>query len=431
MKKIFKKIVSCLMALATEMFLVSLGTRLLPQSIAPAAVLFWVLSGLLCALFILNLKAYLRDTKRITSEEYLKQRQTILDASEQAKIDPNVLIHRLEASLWGVRFYYVMILLLTGGIVFFASAFSLEPMVVINVICSYILWGLFQMLLQAEKVPLPDHPLSPDEYPALYEMVEKVRTISGIKMPVRLFLGGNNASVAIVGNEVIILLAAQEASILTRDEMTQVLLHELAHVVNQDSLRLAKYQRVLQRWDITNFDYITWPGTLMMTIPTALLQKHCALYLIATSSRQEQAADQLAMKSGDPQHLVNALAKINMLEFFREEPCRELGFDYYERESPAPHFNELVLKEFHKRLSEREETWRGYLQRQLPAQIDSHPIFRHRMESLNISSYSVHTVETAAAYLDDIRRMREKDDQLAFDYWTKTGKMQKKNIAPR
>ena len=419
MKNAVKKLLSFLLAIATEAITIAAGTYLLPQDSPAALVASLVCVILMVILFIVNFTSFRHGNRQITSEEFLKQRETVFQASDQARLDPSILLHRMERTLWGVRIYYFLLILLAVSMIFFRSAIhDVDRNTFSHLFAAYILWGLYQMLFQTEKSELPEYPLSRDAYPELYKMVDEARDIAKVKLPIRMFLGGENVSVAVINKEIIILLGAQEASLLTRSELKQVLLHELAHVVNQDSLRLARYQKVIQRWDAKSFDLLTWYGTMLMIIPTNKLQEQCALYLIASSSTHEQDADALVKKLGDPQQLVNALGKIAMLDFFRSETCRELDFDYLNREGPSEHYNEYFLSLFYARLAVMETRWRQTLAVQLPARIDSHPIFRQRMENMNITSYVVTNQEADGAYLEDVERMCDWDDRLSFDYAT-------------
>ncbi len=410
---LFKKILAVLLAVLTTTAAAVLGVLAFPEK-----GLFSTIAGCLCLLvlviiFIINDRHFRKGNQLPTGQEFMNYHNQVTEANEQAQSNPALLLHRMEKSLWITRCYCLLIILLAASLPFF---FGLSAMTLFSLLGGYILCAIYSMLLQPQTPELPNFPISKDEYPELNRLAQEVCQLAGVTMPIGLYFGDESIGVSQIGNTIAIFLSPVLTNLLTRDEMKQVLLHEMGHIVNKDAQLSQRYQTITTRWNANSFGLITWFGTMLMTIPTERLQNQCALYALTTSRQCEAAADALVKERGDEQHLANALAKVSMLEFFFSEPCRELGFDQYQGEEPRRHLCGDQICLFYRQLGLNEPRWRDFLSHQLPAKIDTHPTFRQRLEHLGVTTYDVSAREPDGPYAQDLSRMREADDQATFQH---------------
>lgn len=411
--RIFKRILAAILAIFTTAAAAVLGTFAFPEGgLLPTLLGFLSLLVLIC-FFLVNYRHFQKGLQLPTSQEFMDYHDQLTEANEQAQHNPELLLQRMEHSLWIARGYCVLMVLLSASLPFF---FGLSAMALFNLLGFYILWAIYSMLLQPQTPELPNYPIPAEEYPELNQLAREVGDLAGVSLPIRLYFGDENIGVTQIGNIIAVFLSPFLTNLLTREEMKQVLLHEMGHIVNKDAQLSQRYQTITARWSTQTFGLVTWFGTMLMTIPTEQLQTQCALYAITTSRKQEEAADNLVKERGQSQQLANALAKVSMLDFFQSEPCRELGFDQYDSPEPSRHLCDDQLTLYYRQLEQNEDRWRGFLSRQLPAKIDTHPIFRQRLEHLGVETYDVWTREPDGPYSQDLARIREADNQTAFQH---------------
>lgn len=410
---VFKKILAVLLAILTSTAAAVLGVLVFPEKGA-----FSTVAGCLCLLalvffFLVNNRHFKKGNQLPTSQEFMDYHNQVTTANEQAQYTPEILLHRMEKSLWLTRCYCLLIIFLAAGLPFF---FGLDAMTLFSLLGVYILCAIYSMLLQPQVPELPNFPISKEEYPELNQLAQEVGQLAGVNMPIRLYFGDESIGVSQIGNIIVIYLSPVLTNLLTRDEMKQVLLHEMGHIVNKDAQLSQRYQTITTRWNANSFGLVTWFGTMLMTIPTEHLQEQCALYALTTSRQREASADALVKELGNTQHLANALAKVSMLDFFQSEPCRELGYGQYAVEEPSRHLCDDQISLFYRQLEINEARWRGFLSCQLPARIDTHPTFRQRLEHLGVASYDVRTMEPDGPYAQDLTRIRTFDNQMTFQH---------------
>ncbi|HWQ58846.1 MAG TPA: M48 family metalloprotease [Clostridia bacterium] len=280
----------------------------------------------------------------------------------------------------------------------------------------YALFGLAYFRLQPLYASAPEHVLDETEYPLIYQSIDEARRVAGVKTEVRAALSAEG-NIGILGarNRAYITLNSGLARILTRHELTQVFLHELAHFY----AGAGRDARTLQRWHGILMD-IDFPqggllGPALMMGPGLFAMVRYMLFDAAAWREMEKRADSFAMERGDPQAYANALAKLKMMGLFHAESCPELRVGLFEGESFTRHYETEAAALFEQYLAKNEARWRALAARELPARLDSHPTLCMRLEALGVAEYDVASREGDEAYRAEQEKLLARADEAAYE----------------
>lgn len=316
-------------------------------------------------------------------------------------------MNRAAVLAWGYYFLLVAVVLCLN---FCMSAVSGGGGTMMGgVLLVFILIGLVSVLLPGKKAPEPEYLLIREEYPALYAVAQEAAKLVGMDRKLRLCLGGETG-VAVINKQVTVFVSTADVDLLTRHEMLQVMIHEMAHVKNEDTARTSRAARAAERWSETGGILDFW-GKLLLRIPEAALQIWFQVYRLLSSSYSEEQADLAVKKLGDPQAFVDALAKSAMYQLFADENNPEVHAMRAGEEQMAGE-NRMIHDRFRRVLPEKEDYWRQLLAVELPKRVDTHPIFRFRAEAMGAEHYRVDRVETDEAWRRDAQRLLEYEDRL-------------------
>lgn len=308
--------------------------------------------------------------------------------------------HRISALLRYAYYYYIAVMALVCGVIFFLFEGISEW-----IIMGYLLWGLLEMLFVPEPQELPSQELLEKDYPLLHETARTAAATAGYRGAIRIFLGDNSIGIFAMGRIECLILGIPETLLLTREELTQVLIHEFSHVVQEDTLQSQHIARELEKWNAERGSPLTHWSRVFLWIPQDILRREFAYYQSLSNIYRELLADAAVVKLGDPQKHINALAKCYAWQTFIQTPRRELIYDLYQSEVPREDYYSFVLGIFRAYLQTEEPHLRAVFAREIPLQFDSHPIFRIRAENAGIRDYSMSFKELDPAYAREIHAL--------------------------
>ena len=242
--------------------------------------------------------------------------------------------------------------------------------------------------------------MNEQDYPKLYALCEKAARTVGCN---RSFIVqvGDNTGVMENGRQVVIILNPVHTMLCTSDELYAVLLHEFAHVVNEDTGRSYRLSRGAERFLGTDNLIIT----LFISAFAAKFSINSSFYDIAATRHHEMLADEAVVKYGTTQAFIDATAKSCMLTLFDRLPRRELNYDCLESAEPV---SDLMTRRYEVYLKYRQiegDGWKKILSEELPARIASHPTLRQRMEALGVESYDDGKRETDEDYIAEQKKL--------------------------
>lgn len=308
--------------------------------------------------------------------------------------------HRMSALLRYAYYYYIAVMAMVCGVIFFLFEGISEW-----IIMGYLLWGLLEMLFVPEPLELPSQELPEKDYPLLHETARAAAEIAGYRGRIRIFLGDNSIGIFAMERTECLILGIPETMLLTREELTQVLIHEFSHVVQEDTLQSQHIARELEKWNAERGSPLTHWSRVFLWIPQDILRREFAYYQSLSNIYRELLADAAVVKRGDPQKHINALAKCYAWQMFVQTPRRELIYDLYETDAPREDYYSFILEIFRDYLQKEEPHIRDIFAREIPLQFDSHPIFRIRAENAGIRDYSMSFTESDPAYAKEIHAL--------------------------
>lgn len=409
MKKYIRGISAFVIAEVLACVAIGFGRKLrgqLPWA-GPAAV---VLGLILAAVMICNILAAIRLHGRIRTKDVKWFQEWTERLKEKAAADPKRFVssmNRAAMLAWG---YYFLLVGVVLGLNFCISAASGgDGTITGGVLLVFILFGLVSVLLPGQKAPEPEFLLSREEYPALYAVAEEAAKLVGMDRSLRLCMGGDTG-VGMINKQVTVFVSTEDADLLTRHEMLQVMIHEMAHVKNEDTTRTSRAARAAERWGQAEGILAFW-GKMLLQIPEAALQIWFQVHRLLSGKYSEEQADQAVKELGDPQAFVDALAKSAMYQLFADENNPEVHAMRAGEEQMVGE-NRMIHDRFRRLLPEEEGYWRHLLEVELPKRVDTHPIFRFRAQAMGAESYRVDRVETDESWRRDADRLLEYEDRL-------------------
>lgn len=284
------------------------------------------------------------------------------------------------------------------------SLFSLILALVFGVLWSTFLLNLIKsyVLLDPERYDM----LNKADFPQLYAVLDEVSKKCECKVPICLNIVLNDSVFVTSANGGIdIYLDAVETAILTKQELSQILLHEVQHVMNSDAKRrnkLEKFSFLLENgifhgaWNLffsaINFKFV--------------LQKE--IYYVACTKFYEQNADKAVEKYGDAQTCINATAKSMMLSMYRNEFVPERDFEIYASPKIPTDYYFTYVQDFYKYKEIYGEKWNFILTHRIPSRQDTHPTFNMRKQALGIDIYETDTKESSPEYVAEQNKLLEK-----------------------
>ncbi len=331
---------------------------------------------------------------------------------KQAESDPEGFLRKGNRAVILSWLYYWTLVALTLGMCFLrgAAGYGSGDLILSTAICGvFLLAGLVQILLPVQQSEEPEYILSESEYPAFYAAAREAAQAMGMQRPLKLSLDGSTG-VSAIGETVFVSLGLNDTLLLTRQEMGQVLLHEMAHIRNADTDRSFRYRRQAERWAGIEHQQLIWTS-IYLALPRFALDTWFQVHHLLTSRHAEVLADRAILEHGDPQAFVNGLAKYAMFRIY----CNTNRPEVHATFAPESWYSEILSQDircFRQTLVREEAHWRRLLSLELPARVDSHPIFRQRAQAMGIADYRVDGAETDAGWLADVQRLTEYETRL-------------------
>lgn len=385
----------------------------------------WTAVCVICAAIILvfaiiNIVKANTIYKKISA---MKMRE-IYDWSENLKSDVESDYKRAEKgvrSTLALAYCYIIVVILLMMMCCFGTGVLLhseEDMgcaIFVIILIVFVMWGLTHVFFTpiADPAPPAAYLLDEKKFPLIYSTVCEAAAKSGCRLKILIYNFGEGASVAVYKHTAIICLNCLYGALLTRNELYNVMLHEFAHIINEDVYRNRTFVRAEQRFDDNGDNVIITFGRItLLPLVSAVVVFKTNFYNLFASRYHEIEADKALKALGNPQESINALAKTKMIEIFDSVPHRELDYDFFAPEKPTGDYIAQATALFLKQRQVHGEEWQTLIERELPARIDSHPTFRNRMAALECDVYDAFCEETDPAYVAEQHEMIAEADRV-------------------
>ena len=262
---------------------------------------------------------------------------------------------------------------------------------------------LLELLVYTEPPLTHDYELSKKDYPLLFEVVEQAKNTLQCTKPFKIYsVVGQGISVSAMLNGFNIFLDVEEVSILTREELYQIMLHEIAHVVNQDTKRSWHLDKFFRSYDRKQGGFI---GKYVLGILYIRFYIDKTAYTVACTRFYEQNADKAVQEFGNGQVCINGTAKTMLLSLYQNEFNPKLSYYLFESEQMPQDYLYLDMKFFEEMKQTCREKWEYIMTHRIPSRLDSHPTLLMRMEVMGVTSFDCSAVETDAGYVAEQQKL--------------------------
>lgn len=373
------KIIKMILLFASAILL-TLGLVLLPLVLpipvsSPWPCLILLMTAVVGFLFSAFLS--IRFTKKMNAIPVAERIAMMKEQQAATRDDLSWAVKRLKRAGRHMIFAYVLFfVLLTLGLI---AAPDLEMRAGIATCFWAGYMSLFSKVLNLWSPVCSDleNSASPEDYPLLHATVRRAADALGHKGEIAIELRSDcNAGILKNGKGYHIQLGTILWSVLTEEELYQVMLHEFAHMTDP---HIVKQDKPLGRL----FSMASGGGFCGFTLyAETRFTFERMMYLMLASEQLEIYADQILKAKGDPATAAAALAKTGMYVFYDQHESMDRLPLFYEPESPRENIATMSAEIFRETLEERKDFWMHLYDIELIPQTQSHPIFRERRRSL-------------------------------------------------
>lgn len=319
----------------------------------------------------------IRFTKKMNAIPVAQRIAMMKEQQAATRGDLSWAVKRLKRAGWHMILAYVLFfVLLSLGLM---SAPDLESRATV----ATVFWGgYFSLFIKVLNLWSPvcrdiENAASKQDYPLLHATVRRAADALGCKGDLAIELRHDcNAGILKDGKGYHIQLGTILWSVLTEEELYQVMLHEFAHMTDP---HIVKQDKPLARL----FNMASGSGFCGFTLyAETRFTFERTMYLMLASEQLETYADQMLKEKGDPATAAAALAKTGMYVFYDQHEVNDRLPSFYESEKPRDNIATLTAETFRKTFEERKDFWMHLYDIELIPQTQSHPIFRERRKAL-------------------------------------------------
>lgn len=263
---------------------------------------------------------------------------------------------------------------------------------------------LLDFALGSRNVKAPENCLERAQYPLIFSVADKAKKTLNCDRPYKIVMTvGDGISVSAYTGGFYVSLNVEEAAILTKDELYQIMLHEIAHVMNSDTKRTWRLEKFASQVTDTRLGSFVTSLFFPAQFINFMLKKE-AYYTFCTLF-YEMKADQAVKEFGDGQVYINGTAKAMTFSMYEEEFNPEMKFYIHKSETLPQDYLFQDVAVYERYWETYGEKWNFLLTHRIPSRVDTHPTFSMRMEAMGTSEYDCRQKETDEKYIAEQQRL--------------------------
>lgn len=277
------------------------------------------------------------------------------------------------------------------------------------------------------------NPVAKADYPALYNLAEQAKKAVGISGDAKIVIIRNSsASITKIGRDCILMLGIHLITLLSEEELYQVMLHEFGHLRAKDPI--SRYPQSLCNRFLAaekNSSAFNFLFDVFLPLPMVVNDYIYAICQNASSEIMEQQADRTILEIGDPAKAASALCKSSMTALFEREIDRFLPESFY---TPEKCPEDIILRyttAIRSGITERGADWREILlYKELPYAMGTHPIFRDRWQALGAPDFVIDLPDLNgdSPYIQDLQAaIRAYQQKWTEEFASEYDKLRKEN----
>ncbi|MGY5267538.1 M48 family metalloprotease [Paraclostridium bifermentans] len=265
-----------------------------------------------------------------------------------------------------------------------------------------------------------------EEYPQLFKVIDSaIEMTKAPKLDEICILDDKNIGVTYLLNgfgangKNVLGIGIKALKVLSEEEFKAIIIHELAHIYNDDTKVSSKISRRLTRWNeivyrVDEGDNII---KMILLLPFAKFYiEKLERYLDAMSQTEELLADKEVAKYMSVEIYAKATMKVRIMGEFLANPYSKLEIRSSD-EAPKNYFTTL-FEDFESELPNRKEQWMNQIKKRISSIYDTHPSFKERMEALGIEdfNYDINFNDQSDDYKKEIDTLIEIKNKQWYKY---------------
>lgn len=407
---IFLYISAIVLALATEILGVFWGMQLSKPLHTAVNITQGIFIALPVVFFVLNIIWSKHFVNKLNSQPIADMQQyfqTHRDSAEKTEETKQKLLKNLRI-LSDV--YAVSLGIIGFGISFFSGLnYSSDFGVVILFLAAYCyLAALSRIRFKVPQIAFEDDKrcIKVAEYPYLYQLARKAADTMNCKKDIQItLLADFNAGIGIVGNIYSVQLGVVLLNILNEEELYAVLLHEFAHVQDNETQGNKELNYFSWLSNGGNVHYASAITNILFRYIDTVYGFQFTVYQYASSINRETRADRAMVAFGNPNATVSALLKLKYYNLFLWERITHDDENvFFAEETPYKSVCSTEIVDFQKTLELRKEEWNHFAHIEILARNSSHPTLKMRLDALGLTFPELMDYTGTSQYKDDCKK---------------------------
>lgn len=299
----------------------------------------------------------------------------------------------------------------------------------LGVLIFALIGSLFMVLkMMYIKLEYPNEvTINRQQYPALFKIIDSaVELTNSPQLDEICIVEGSNAGVAFIpdgfgfNGKHVLEIGIQTLKILNEHELKSIIIHELAHIYNDDTNISSKISRCLIRWSII-IDKLEEKDNIIQSIllvPFAKIYvEKLETYLKAISQPEEIEADKEAALYTSVEVYAKASAKLEIIDLFKKNPYCKVELRV--QEAPPKNYLNIMFDDFNNEIIERKSQWLNQIKKPISSIYDTHPSFSKRMNALGIAdfNYEIEFENQNENYKNEIDNLIDIKNKQWYEYW--------------
>ena len=240
--------------------------------------------------------------------------------------------------------------------------------------------------------------LAEKDYPLIYETAYKAAGVIGCEGKIRVFIShDSNVGILMTSDGYSISLGSYLISILTRDELYNVLLHEFAHVEkkNDEINSIVSYVNVYEDNENSGLalPYVYFIVKFAFEFFT---------YKYVCNLMHEDEADAAMLKYGNPEIAASSLIKTKFSQLYEWEMGTYDSENIFESETLIDDFVRRPIRWFKERIELRKAAWIGMIENEIISRNATHATTKMRIRSLGITQAKLVESVDSEEYLAEV-----------------------------
>ena len=258
--------------------------------------------------------------------------------------------------------------------------------------------------------------ISKKDYPLIYSLARKAADSVGYKNEI-IILPESDCSAGIIRDEkrAFVNLGVILLNVLSEEELYAILLHEFAHIANNDAdFREQQYHA----WLCEESGGFNKLSAFLSNLYLYLERKYgfnYMIYIYASSVINELTADKAMANYSTPKIAVSALLKSRYYNLYFWESCVKNEDSIYKSERLDADYITNKIESFKKAIAERSSFWNDLVDREILANNASHPTLKMRMNALGIEKIELAETDSSEEYLAEIKKVLEFSEKSIYD----------------